>query len=401
MVYLTGARRVAPVEAVPLARVGRARTVRDRGRRARRLLDARRIPRAVGLPRGLSRVHRSRRDVRDARGSRARHRRHRRASSTHRRRNSRARRTRSREVSGERARLPRVARVADRAARAGGEVVRHYFGHLEEVREKSPGDWVSEADLASEQAIRELLDAASPGLPVFGEEAGGDDFDTGWLVDPLDGTSNFLHGFDAVGVSVGLIADGVPVVGVVHAPLLDRTFCAPGRGRVPRRAADAREHAAARAGDRGDRFPVPAQGTAAAATSARLPAGAARLRGPPPGRRGEPRPVLDRRGRVRRLLRAPASARGTWPRAAIIVREAGGVVTDWAGDDRAWLRSGNIVGRTARGPRRAARNRRSRPGKSAESRAFGSHPRKSFDGPIGSWSDKTLECSASEKVRRA
>ena len=104
-------------------------------------------------------------------------------------------------------------------------MVRHYFGRLEDVREKSPGDWVSEADLASEQSIRELLTRDS-GLPVFGEEAGGEEFDTGWLVDPLDGTSNFVHGFDAVGVSLGLIEDGVPVVGVVHAPLLDRTFCA-------------------------------------------------------------------------------------------------------------------------------------------------------------------------------
>ena len=152
--------------------------------------------------------------------------------------------------------------AADRAARAGGEIVRHYFGHLEAVREKSPGDWVSEADLASEQAIRELLTRDS-GLPVFGEEAGGDDFETGWLVDPLDGTSNFLHGFDAVGVSIGLIEDGVPVVGVVHAPLLDRTFCAAqGCRRVPRRAAAARERAPARAGDRRDRVPVPAQGAA-------------------------------------------------------------------------------------------------------------------------------------------
>src|SRR5258707_12193640 len=113
----------------------------------------------------------------------------------------------------------------ERAAHAGGDVVRHYFRRLEEVREKSPGDWVSEADLASEQSIRELLTRES-GLPVFGEEAGGEAFETGWLVDPLDGTSNFVHGFDAVGVSLGLIEDGVPVVGVVHAPLLDRTFCA-------------------------------------------------------------------------------------------------------------------------------------------------------------------------------
>ena len=145
---------------------------------------------------------------------------------------------------------------------------------------------------------------------MFGEEAGGDDADTGWLVDPLDGTANFVHGFDAVGVSVGLVADGEPVVGVVHAPLLDRTYCGPqGWRRVPRRAADPRQRPRARAGDRRDRLPVPAQGAAA-----RLRAGvrrrAAPLRGPPPGRRRQPRPVLDRRGRVRRLLRAAARALG-------------------------------------------------------------------------------------------
>ena len=55
---------------------------------------------------------------------------------------------------------------------------------------------------------------------MHGEEAGGERADTEWLVDPLDGTANFVHGFDAVGVSIGLVHEGRPVVGVVHAPLL-------------------------------------------------------------------------------------------------------------------------------------------------------------------------------------
>jgi len=229
----------------------------------------------------------------------------------------------------------------DRAARAGGDVVRHYFRRLEGVREKSPGDWVSEADLASEQAIRDLL-TRETGLPVFGEEAGGDDFDTGWLVDPLDGTSNFLHGFDAVGVSVGLIADGVPVVGVVHAPLLDRTFSA-----------------ALGAGAFRDDKPMH--------VSARGPEQAIVATGFP----FRHKDLLPRYERafglaLRRFedLRRPGAASldlcwtaegvfdgyfelslGPWDVAAggIIVREAGGVVTDWNGDDRAWLRSGNVL----------------------------------------------------------
>ena len=113
--------------------------------------------------------------------------------------------------------------AADRAARAGGEIVRAHFGAPDDVREKAPGDWVTAADVASENAVRAVLERET-GLPVFGEEEGGERADTGWLVDPLDGTSNFVHGLEAVGVSVGLVEAGEPVVGVVHAPLLDRTY---------------------------------------------------------------------------------------------------------------------------------------------------------------------------------
>jgi myo-inositol-1(or 4)-monophosphatase len=230
--------------------------------------------------------------------------------------------------------------TAERAARAGGAIVNAHFGRARDVREKSPGDWVSAADLASEVAVRELL--LESGLPVFGEEEGGDSFETGWLVDPLDGTANFLHGFDAVGVSVGLIEDGVPVAGVVHAPLLDRCFrAASGRGAF--------------------RDGVPMR------VSARLPEQAIVATGFP-FRRKE---LLDRYERAfnaglhrfEDMRRAGAASLdlcwtaegvfdgffelrlGPWDVAAgtIIVREAGGVVTDWDGDDRAFLRSGSIL----------------------------------------------------------
>ena len=98
--------------------------------------------------------------------------------------------------------FPALVDLAERAARVGGEIVRAQFGNLRDVREKSPGDWVSEADLASESAVRAVLEAGAD-LPVYGEESGGEETDTGWLVNPLDGTANFLHGFDAVGVSIG------------------------------------------------------------------------------------------------------------------------------------------------------------------------------------------------------
>jgi myo-inositol-1(or 4)-monophosphatase len=117
--------------------------------------------------------------------------------------------------------LDRLLAVALAAARVGGTVVSEEFGAPREVREKAPGDWVSAADLRSESAVREVLAAATPDIPVLGEEGGGErGVALGWLVDPLDGTANFLHGLEAVGVSIGLVEDGVPIVGVVHANLL-------------------------------------------------------------------------------------------------------------------------------------------------------------------------------------
>ena len=122
--------------------------------------------------------------------------------------------------------LPSLLRAAEDAARAGGELVAAQFGWAGNARQKAPGDWVSDVDTTSEEAVRAALGRAAPSFPVFGEEGGGARGGVGWFVDPLDGTANFLHGFPAVGVSVALVRLGVPVVGVVHAPLLGTTYTA-------------------------------------------------------------------------------------------------------------------------------------------------------------------------------
>ncbi len=237
--------------------------------------------------------------------------------------------------------------AADRAARAGGEIVRAHFGAPPDVREKAPGDWVTAADVASEDAVRAVLERET-GLPVFGEEAGGERADTGWLVDPLDGTSNFVHGFDAVGVSVGLVADGEPVVGVVHAPLLDRTLRgAQGWGRVPRRAPDPRERP--RRPSRRSSPPGSRSGTRSccAGTSRRSPPRSTRSR----TCAGSAAPASTCAGPPRACSTATSSSRlGPWDVAAgaLIVREAGGVVTDWA-------RRPGRVARERQHPRRPAR----------------------------------------------
>jgi myo-inositol-1(or 4)-monophosphatase len=209
------------------------------------------------------------------------------------------------------------------------------------VREKAPGDWVTAADLASEHAVREVLDRET-GLPVFGEEFGGDRAETCWLVDPLDGTANFVHGLEAVGVSVGLVVDGEPLVGVVHAPLMSRTYAARKGGGAFRD--ERRIHVSARRPEQ-------------AIVATGFPFRRKELLGVYEPAFGA---ALHRFEDIRRVGGASLDLcwtaegvfdgyfelrLGPWDVAAggVIVREAGGVVTDWAGDGSAWLTSGDIV----------------------------------------------------------
>ena len=121
--------------------------------------------------------------------------------------------------------LADLLELAERAAVRGGELVAEE-GPAPVAEAKGAGDYVTEVDRASEQAIREVLGEGTPDIPILGEEAGGPRGRRSWVVDPLDGTTNYLHGFPIVGVSVALVEEGRPTVGVVHAPFLDQTFLA-------------------------------------------------------------------------------------------------------------------------------------------------------------------------------
>jgi myo-inositol-1(or 4)-monophosphatase len=119
--------------------------------------------------------------------------------------------------------LDLLTRVAEEAARTGGRVVSEGAGAAT-AEVKGLGDYVTEVDRASERAIAEVLGRATPDVPVVGEEGGGAHGDRWWVVDPLDGTTNFIHRFPAVGVSVALVEHGRPIVGAVHAPFLGETY---------------------------------------------------------------------------------------------------------------------------------------------------------------------------------
>ena len=120
--------------------------------------------------------------------------------------------------------------LAERAARAAGDVLMTYYGRAPEGlgSKSSDTDLVSDADREAERTIRELLEHERPDDGLLAEEGSRSEGDSGrrWLVDPLDGTVNFLYGFPAWAVSVALEDAAGLAVGVVHAPLNGETFCA-------------------------------------------------------------------------------------------------------------------------------------------------------------------------------
>jgi myo-inositol-1(or 4)-monophosphatase len=107
--------------------------------------------------------------------------------------------------------------VAVQAAQAAARVQRRALSDgIGAVRHKGSVDLVTATDLASERAIREVLERHLPEVPILGEEEGGaEGATTRWVVDPLDGTTNFVHGLPHFGPSVALEVDGEPVLGVV------------------------------------------------------------------------------------------------------------------------------------------------------------------------------------------
>ena len=121
--------------------------------------------------------------------------------------------------------------AAKKAVMAAGELLMRRSGEREtlKVEEKAGNDLVTAVDRESEELIVEALTKAFPDIPVMGEEGGGAGGDLFWVIDPLDGTTNFVHGYPQYGVSVALIKERKPVVGVTCDPVRGELFEA-GRG---------------------------------------------------------------------------------------------------------------------------------------------------------------------------
>jgi myo-inositol-1(or 4)-monophosphatase len=124
-----------------------------------------------------------------------------------------------------------LLKVMSDAARKAARGLNRDFGELAElqVAKKAPADFVSAADLKSEQVIFEALTKARPGYGFLGEERGmieGSDKTHRWIVDPLDGTTNFLHAIPHFAINIALERDGAVVAAVTYNPVTNELFWA-------------------------------------------------------------------------------------------------------------------------------------------------------------------------------
>lgn len=221
------------------------------------------------------------------------------------------------------------------------------FGEVEnlQVSVKGPGDFVTAADRRAEKTLQDELTKARPGYGLVMEEAGvidGSDKTHRWIIDPLDGTTNFLHGLPIFAISIALEREGQIVAGLVYNPITDDMYVAEkGQGAYYNnrrlRIAQRQELASALVG-----CGVPHQGKA----------------GQHPKFRAELAAVMSKVHNIRRLgsasldLALTAAGRldaywenglSNWDIAAgiLLVREAGGFVTDTAGGST-MLESGSV-----------------------------------------------------------
>lgn len=124
-----------------------------------------------------------------------------------------------------------ILNVMVQAAMKAGRSLSRDFGEVQnlQVSLKGPGDYVSQADRKAEEIIFTELSRARPGYSFLMEERGtvaGDDDQHRWIVDPLDGTTNFLHGLPIFSVSIALERQGQIVAGVIYNPAMDELYTA-------------------------------------------------------------------------------------------------------------------------------------------------------------------------------
>lgn len=127
-----------------------------------------------------------------------------------------------------------LATVARRCAEQGGSELMRHYGRIATIESKGrAGDLVTNADLAAEAVVLDALRKDTPDIAILAEESGstGEQDGLRWCIDPLDGTTNFAHGYPFFATSIGLTYQQQPILGAIAVPFLEETFWgAPGVG---------------------------------------------------------------------------------------------------------------------------------------------------------------------------
>lgn len=125
--------------------------------------------------------------------------------------------------------LDTILKVAGQAALASGKIIKELYGKPHQIRHKGAIDLVTEADVASEKAILEIISTAFPDHTILAEESKSNYSNAPqgptWIIDPLDGTTNFAHSFPFFGVSIGYSKGIEPLAGVIFCPIQNELFC--------------------------------------------------------------------------------------------------------------------------------------------------------------------------------
>ncbi len=120
--------------------------------------------------------------------------------------------------------------TANEAADKASDILRHYWGNIHQIEHKSSSsDLVTEADKASEKAILSLIRQNHPDHSLLAEESGSEENPQSgycWVVDPLDGTTNFTHQYPMVSISIALLKEGKPILALIDHPILKERFIA-------------------------------------------------------------------------------------------------------------------------------------------------------------------------------
>ena len=122
--------------------------------------------------------------------------------------------------------LQKALLLVSEIARKSGLYLIQHLGRIKEVEFKGERNLVTDVDKSCEQIIKSLLVENFLGIPILGEELGGENAELCWVIDPLDGTNNYFHSYPVFCISIALLEKGSPILGVIYDPNREEMFTA-------------------------------------------------------------------------------------------------------------------------------------------------------------------------------